>query len=149
MSCAALLLLYAACVRVSAGDIESFGRPVILASKTIHQRDENATTQTLRRAAGRNGSLPLLVHFNGVSTKKKKRLLAAVPGVDGVLHYVPHDSWLVLGRISALEALRKLPEVSMADSLTGADKFSRNLVDLCLSTGPRNQRRYPQRLQYQ
>ena len=127
-----LLVLAAASIRLSDA---SFGRDIVLASRTISGYAGVAAVggSPLRRAVSEQRLLALLVHFNRLCNSADARTLADVVGVDRVLYYVPHDSWLVLGRMSALSALRNISGVTMADVLPAPEKLSLELAELCTS----------------
>ena len=135
-ACVAFLLLH---VAAQHSNHVEFGRPVVLVSTSIHERraDDNLHTEWLnRRSASQGDILPLLVHFNRACDGSTKEALSAVPGVVQLLHYVPHDTWLVLGQVQALDALQKLPSVSMVETLRPSDKLSLELAQLCQATSP-------------
>jgi subtilisin family serine protease len=135
-----LLVLAAVSVRVSDA---SFGRDIVLASRTISQYAPGDETigggSPLRRSAVSEQRLfALLIHFNRICNSADGRNLADVVGVDRVLYYVPHDSWLVLGRMSALSALRNVTGVAMAEVLPASEKLSSELAVLCRSAETRS-----------
>ena len=134
----AMLVVVLACSWLRAASVEpsnAFGRPVILASRTLVVSPTRHATVAGRRAVSKVTAVPLLVHFNVKVEDSTRRQLASIGAVLRVLHYVPHDSWLVLARVDAIEALQGLPAVTYVHVLDAYDKLSPKLVRLCAQEG--------------